>query len=132
MPDLLRLNVLTPVKTLLDVAQVQKVRLKLADHGWLSIYPYHAPLLAETLAGPVTYVIAAAEASLSLSASLLQVADNVVTLFTAGVLTEAAPALEQDGDPEAARFDRLARVLLRSLGAIPGEEWREFDPGAEV
>jgi F0F1-type ATP synthase epsilon subunit len=133
MPELLRLNVVTPVKTLLDVAQVRKVRLKLADHGWLSIYPYHAPLLAETVAGPVTYITEAAEASLALAESILQVAENQVTLFTAGevadftMATASAAAAAEDG-----RFDRLARVLLKSMGATPGDEWRDFDPEVET
>lgn len=136
MPDLLRLSVLTPGKTLLDVANVSKVRLKLADGGWLSIYPRHAPLLAETLAGPVTYTIRADEQTISLSESILQVAENDVTLFTGGELA-AFTAMTGEGEDEDAsdaadaasdaHFDRLARVLMLSLQASPAETSDEFE-----
>ncbi len=131
MPDLLRLSVVTPGKTLLDVANVGKVRLKLADQAWLSIYPRHAPLLAETLAGPVTYTSGASDATIFVSASILQVVDNTVTLFASGELAASgvAPAAAvsgEVGDEDAARFDRLARVLLQSLSAQPIEGLDEF------
>ncbi len=131
MPDLFRLSVLTPGKTLLDVADVRQVRLKLADHAWLSIYPRHAPLLAETLAGPVTYTTEAGAETIALSESILQVANDAVTLFTGGELA-ASLAVMSPGvsgvaeDEDAAYFDRLARVLLLSLSAHPGEGLDEF------
>ncbi|MFN2286283.1 MAG: hypothetical protein ACK2UQ_17840 [Anaerolineae bacterium] len=133
MPDLLRLSVLTPGKTLLDVANVSKVRLRLADGGWLSIYPLHAPLLAETMAGPVTYTIQQGDAteaasSLTLSESVLQVAENDVTLFTGGELTAFTALAGDDEDAAAdAHFDRLARVLMLSLQALPPETSDEFE-----
>lgn len=135
MPDLLRLSVLTPGKTLLDVANVSKVRLRLADGGWLSIYPLHAPLLAETMAGPVTYTIQQGDAteaasSLTLSESVLQVAENDVTLFTGGELAAFTAMAGDVSDEEAAadaHFDRLARVLMLSLQALPPETSDEFE-----
>lgn len=131
MPDLLRFNVLTPGKALLDVANVGKVRLKLADHAWLSIYPRHAPLLAETLAGPVTYVTEAGAETIFISESILQVAENNVTLFTGGELAAsmsmmAAGVSGAAEDEDAAQFDRLARVLLLALSAQPVEGLDEF------
>lgn len=128
MPDLLRLNVLTPGKTLLDVANVRKVRVKLADHGWLSIYPRHAPLLAETLAGPVMYITETGAETISLSESILQVADNNVTLYTGGELAASTAVTGDDvgADEDTAHFDRLARVLLRSLNAHSIEELDVF------
>lgn len=123
MPDLLRFSVLTPGKTLLDVDNVSKVRLKLADGGWLSIYPHHAPLLGETLAGPVTYTTEVGDETLSLSESILQVAQNDVLLFTGGELAASAAMAEEDAADAAsdAHFDRLARVLMLSLQALPVE-----------
>jgi len=140
MPDLLRFSVLTPGKTLLDVANVSKVRLKLADNGWLSIYPRHAPLLAETLAGPVTYTTtgardeAEATFSLSLSESILQIEENNVTLFSGGELTAATAIMGEESDADtvdadAAHFDRLARVLMLSLQALPTEALGDFESG---
>jgi F0F1-type ATP synthase epsilon subunit len=134
MADLLRFSVLTPGKTLLDVAEVSKVRMKLADGAWLSLYPRHAPLLAETLPGPVTYTTGAGEQAISLSESILQVAENNVTLFTGGELAASlampgeAAALEAT-DTDATHFDRLARALMRSLQALPTETLGDFEPG---
>ncbi|HOT92381.1 MAG TPA: hypothetical protein PLJ78_08900 [Anaerolineae bacterium] len=121
MSEWLHFSVLTPEKKLLDVANVRKVSLKLADHGWLSIYPRHAPLLAETLAGPVKYTTAAGTETISLAESILQVADNLVILFTVGELTAPEAGIpdvaDNEDDEEAEHFDRLARALLVSLGA---------------
>ncbi|HOU14947.1 MAG TPA: hypothetical protein PKZ84_17705 [Anaerolineae bacterium] len=131
MSDLLRLSVVAPGKTLLEATNVGKVRLKLADQAWLSIYPRHAPLLAETLAGPVTYTSEAGDATLFVSESILQVVDNTVTLFASGELTAPVTATASDAsgdieDEDAARFDRLARVLLQSLNAQPVAGLDEF------
>ena len=126
MPDLLRFSVLTPDKTLLDVANVRKVRLKLADGGWLSIYPRHAPLLGETLAGPVTYITAEGDETISLSESILQVFENGVTLFSGGELTASMAQSGVEDGAAAAHFDRLARVLMKSLQALPTEALGDF------
>ncbi len=121
MPDLLRFSVLTPGRTLLDVANVSKVRVKLADNGWLSIYPRHAPLLGETLPGPVTYITEAGDETISLSESILQIAYNDVTLFSGGELTAVAGAIVAGDDADGMHFDRLARALMSSLQALPTE-----------
>ncbi len=131
MPDLLRFSVLTPDRTVLDVANVRKVRLRLADGGWLSIYPRHAPLLAETLAGPVSYTTAEGDATLSLSESILQIFENAVTLFSGGELTASAAQIGAADEADAAHFDRLARVLMQSLQALPTEALGDFAPEGE-
>ncbi|MEJ5309758.1 MAG: hypothetical protein WHX52_08290 [Anaerolineae bacterium] len=131
MPDLLRFSVLTPDRTVLDVANVRKVRLRLADGGWLSIYPRHAPLLAETLAGPVSYTTAEGDATLSLSESILQIFENTVTLFSGGELTASAAQIGAEDEADAAHFDRLARVLMQSLQALPAEALGDFAPEGE-
>jgi F0F1-type ATP synthase epsilon subunit len=130
-PDLLRFSVLTPEKTLLDVANVSKVRLRLADGGWVSIYPRHAPLLGETLAGLVTYITESGEQTISLSESILQIAENEVTLFTGSELAASTAVVGEDED--AAHFDRLARVLMISLQALPTEVLGDLESeGARV
>ena len=96
------------------MANVSKVRLKLADDAWLSIYPLHAPLLAETLSGPVLYTTAAGEQTMSLSESILQVAENAVTLFTGGELTASTVPVGEERDEDAGRGGCGA---LRSPGA---------------
>lgn len=129
MPELLRFSVLTPEQTLVDAPHVRKVRVKLADGGWLSIYPRHAPLLGETLAGPVTYTSAAGDETIALSESILQITENAVTLFSGGALD--ASAAPSDADADAVHFDRLARVLMLSLQALPTEALGDFETGGE-
>ena len=121
MPDLLRLSILTPERAVLTVAGVRTVRLKLADHGWLSIYPRHAPLLAETLAGHVTYTTDVGVETLFVSEGILQIAENEIALFTGGVDPTVVLAVSSEEDVETARFDRLANVLLLALNAHPAD-----------
>ncbi len=81
----LRLMVLTPAEMLLDVENVAWVRAQLADGAGISIWPGHAPLLAETVTAPLCYANAAGEYTLNLEAGILQVDRNGVTVFTSGL-----------------------------------------------
>ncbi len=113
--------VLTPERSLLRVEDAVKVRLRLVDEAWLSIYPDHAPLIAEILPGPVQYETAIEAGELELAGGILQVADNRVTVLTRG-LRRDVPDMEEGTRPtpvEDARFDRLARELMLSLDAQP-------------
>ncbi len=124
----LRLMVLTPAETLLDVAQVAWVQVQLSDGGGIGIYPGHAPLLAETVTAPLRYADELGEHALGLEAGILQVERDGVTIFTSG-LTQTSEVSEtarlsspkSSEVSEGARFDRLARALLTTLQAQPGE-----------
>ncbi|MFP4395080.1 MAG: hypothetical protein ACLFTI_07425 [Anaerolineales bacterium] len=120
MADPLRLTVLTPGETLLEVAAVEKVRLKLQDGGWLSIYPLHAPLIAETMAGNVSYIEEGMMRSINLAPGILWISEGDITIFTSGeVGAEVAGRSPEKLAQEAERFDRLARQLLITLQARP-------------
>jgi len=80
----LRLTVLTPVETVLDVEEVAWVQARLADGGGIGIYPGHAPLLAETVTAPLRYADESGEHALGLEAGILQVDREGVTIFTSG------------------------------------------------
>jgi F0F1-type ATP synthase epsilon subunit len=117
----LTLRVLTPDRELLRVPAARKVRVKLEDGAWLSIYPHHAPLIASVLPGPLYYeadgeIQGAARGEILLSGGILRVADDEVVILTQGASTSSiADAPEfQEG---ARRFDRLARELMHTLGA---------------
>lgn len=110
----LRLTVLTLAETLLDVEEVAWVRARLADGGGISIYPGHAPLLAETVTAPLRYANGSGEHVLELEAGILQVDRDGVTIFTSG-LTQTSEVSEDK------RFDRLARTLLTAVPAQPGD-----------
>jgi F0F1-type ATP synthase epsilon subunit len=115
----LRLTVLTPVETLLDVAEAAWVQVQLSDGGGIGIYPGHAPLLAETVAAPVRYADESGEHVLDLEAGILQVELDGVTIFTSG--TAQPENLKAPPDSEGAHFDRLARALFTTLQTQPEE-----------
>jgi F0F1-type ATP synthase epsilon subunit len=105
--DLLRLTVLTPSETVVEADQVQWVHVKLVGAKALTIWPEHAPLLAETASEALRYVDASGEHATDLPAGVLQVRDNTVTLFLAGTLSEQSWP-EEEGE----RYDRLAETML--------------------
>ncbi len=127
MVRLLRFIVLTPERTLLAVDSVRRVRVRLANGTWLSLYPRHASLIAETFPGPVYYLTvmndpvrggSVREGMLDVAAGVVFVADDEVTLFTEGLASAEEMAATWD-DKEATRFDRLARALMGALRAQP-------------
>jgi len=126
--DLLRLRVLTPAETLLDVEGVAWAQVRLADGGGIGIYPGHAPLLAETVTAPLHYADQSGEHVLDLEAGILQVDCGGVTVLTSGVsqtsedFDELGRAVSQPSEILAevsavAHFDRLARELLATVQA---------------
>jgi len=110
----IRLEVLNPAQTLLATDRAQWVRLRLADGTRLSIYPGHAPLLAETVAAPLRYADGDGEHVFRAGAGILRVRGDRVTVFTSH---ESAT----EGEPETLavsverRFERLARELTAKL-----------------
>jgi F0F1-type ATP synthase epsilon subunit len=86
MTKLLRLTVLTPAETLLDVEEVAWVQARLADGGGIGIYPRHAPLLAETVTAPLRYADSSGEHTLGVEAGILQVDGDGVTILTSGLV----------------------------------------------
>ncbi|MEA3308138.1 MAG: hypothetical protein U9Q70_01320 [Chloroflexota bacterium] len=108
------LTVLTPVKELLQVRDVARVQVQLADSGGLGIYPGHAPLLAETVAAPLRYLVDDEEHALELDAGILHVlGHDEVVLYVPGELSETANS--QANPAEELRFERLAQTLLTTL-----------------
>ena len=118
MPEPFRLTVMTPAQTLLEAKDVSWVRARLADGGPIVIYPGHAPLLAETVFAPLRYADASGEHAIDLDAGILQVTGVDVMVFTGNTqpCKEPLQAPEDDG-----HFDQLARELMTTLDAKPGE-----------
>lgn len=118
MAKALELNVLTPAATLLHVSDAQWVHVRLVDGTGLSIYPGHAPLLAETVTAPLRYIDDAGEHVFSAEAGILRVDRGRVTIFTSGESeVEAAP--RPSAVSEERRFKRLARELGDRLEEEP-------------
>lgn len=108
--EALHLTVLSPERILLQVERASKVRLRLADLAWISLYRNHAPLLAATASGPVQYETDAEAGELNVGPGILWVSENRVEVLTSGLSVPEGelPAEEQS-------FDRLARELLATL-----------------
>ena len=69
----MHLQILTPAEALLEVEEAQRIHVRLADGTGLSIYPGHAPLLAETVTAPVRYVDASGEHEFDAEGGILEV-----------------------------------------------------------
>jgi len=118
----MRLTALTPSETLIDTENVEWVHVALAGEEFLTIWPGHAPLLAETVAETVRYMDSTGEHELELLSGVLHVRDDVVSFFLTGVLGEGPEALagsRERGPPE--RLDRLIAAISRaeSAPAVP-------------
>lgn len=116
----LRLTVLTPDGSIVESQAVTKVRVRLVDGKLLSVYPYHAPLIAETLEGEVVYVIEEEEKRLCLRSGIFFVSENCVTVLTGGKLEYEAPQMPTETEERRTEhFDRLAATLMSTLRAHP-------------
>jgi F0F1-type ATP synthase epsilon subunit len=101
----LRLVVWTPSETLVDGDQVEWVHIELAGSGGLTIFPGHAPLVAETLAEVMRYTDSTGTHAVDLAPGVLRAEGDVVTIFLAG---QAWPSAETE------QFARLSMALRRS------------------
>jgi F0F1-type ATP synthase epsilon subunit len=110
--ELLHLIVWTPSETVIDVEQVEWVRVVLADEKPLTIWPGHSRLLAETAVEALRYADREGTHNLDLPSGIVCVQDSAVTLFLAGTLEEALRAEEE----ELGRSGRLALAMLDALG----------------
>ncbi|NLF01980.1 MAG: hypothetical protein GX601_13485 [Anaerolineales bacterium] len=80
----IHLVVLTPSEVLLASSQVKQVHAHLADGGSIGILPRHAPLIAETVAAPLTYVDEQGRHTLELEPGILHIDRSGVTVLTSG------------------------------------------------
>ncbi len=96
-PGTLHLTVLTPEQLVLHVDAAQKVRLKLVDQAWLSIYPYHESLVAEILPGPLQYDTEIETGEIMVGSGILQVDGDEVVVLTSGLQHDGPPFC--DGRP---------------------------------
>lgn len=123
----MRLQVLTPAETLLEVEEVKWVRVRLSDGTGLSIYPGHARLLAETVTAPLWYADEIGERTFDVEAGIVQVENHDVTLFTSGK-PEVAETAEPLAVAQEREFGRLARELR---GRLQREEEVLLESGRE-
>jgi len=120
MSKTLRLTVLTPAETVLDVDKVGRVQVRLADGGGIGIYPGHAPLTAETVTAPLRYADPSGEHTIDLEAGILLVETDDVTVFTSGP-AHTLQVSETGKVSDEAQFNRLTQALLATMQAQPQE-----------
>ena len=110
--DKLRLLVLTPEKQLLLKENLTWIRASLID-GEIGIKVHHAPLLGETISGPVFFVCEDIEETININAGILKIDQNDVTIFTSGFLEEKSEPKIIVG--ESIQFKRLTQDLLQHV-----------------
>ena len=124
MAHTISLTVLSPDNIILDVQKVMSVRVRLRGDTWLSIYPGHAPLIAELLPGKIVYSTDEISAELELSTGIMQVSKNQITVFTGG----SHYSVKGDEERGFEEFDNLSRMLMQSLVAT---ETNDSHPSVE-
>lgn len=111
MTQLLNLLILSPVETILNIDKVQSIRVRLKGDSWLSIYPGHAPLLAELMPDKLVYSIDGSQAEVNITSGIMKVSKNQVTVFVSDPQNSAAIGHNDQQD----RFDTLARKLMETM-----------------
>jgi len=118
-------RVLNPAKTLLEVEEAAWVHVRLADGTGLTIYPGHAPLLAETVTAPLRYADDAGEHVFNVESGILRVRRDEVRVFTRGeseAMAAPVPSAVSDERP----FERLAQELRARLEEEPAGPLRKI------
>ena len=108
MAERLRLRVWSPAETLADVEGVQWIHVELIQARPLTIWPGHAPLLAETASKGVRYADATGAHEIHLPPGILQVREKEVLILVGG-------DLEASGKGNGFSLERLTDALLENL-----------------
>ncbi len=111
MAERLRLLVWTPSETLIEADEVEWVHVELRGERGLTVWPGHAPLIAETVADVMRYADEEGTHVVDLPAGIVQISADTVTVFLAGTPGEQAWS---PGD-RAERFDRLLGELIARM-----------------
>jgi F0F1-type ATP synthase epsilon subunit len=108
----LSLKILSPEGVILNAHELSGVNVPLVDGGSIGIKPGHAPLIAETIDGMVQYLIGIEERTIEVHAGVLDIKNNVVTILTAGKVTETPPEINRKTETG---YDRLIQTLVENL-----------------
>jgi len=110
--SLLTLKVLTPEGLILKADQLNSVSIPLVDGGTIGIRPMHAPLIAETTQGKVSYRTEMDSNEIELHAGVLDIYHNVITILTAGKVAASEPEAFRKTETE---YNRLMQTLIDHL-----------------
>jgi F0F1-type ATP synthase epsilon subunit len=112
MAEPLQLTVVTSEGIALDVTGVSSVRLMLKGDVGLSLYPGHAPIIAEFLPGAIVYYVNEQEDMVHLPAGIMQLRNNHCKLFVNSIIR----ADNSEDLVSASEFDDFASILMKTLG----------------
>ncbi len=113
---LLSLRIISPDGIILERDQLVAVSVLLADGGSIGIRPGHAPLIAETLSGPVRYQSAEEHNRIEVHPGVLEIRENTVVILTAGEVGQTPEDTVKTADAE---FTRLMETLVGTLTPQP-------------
>lgn len=82
----LSLQIIAPDKELINEKGVNRISIRLIDGYLISIYPEHAPILAVTSNGPITYFQEDGKHETQILSGVVEVNNNVVSIYTEGEL----------------------------------------------
>jgi|GEM_PF-1088716 len=116
----LTLRVLTPEGIIFENPDLVAINVPLADGGTIGIRAAHAPLIAETVQGEVTFQTESLRDSVLLYAGVLDIRDNIVTILTVGEGTEPS---DEAVETSQMTYDRIIQSLISHLA--PQEEQSE-------
>ena len=120
MPDLIRLEVVTPERQLVK-EDVESVELP-GQNGYLGILPGHAPLVGQLGTGHVVYAAAGWRRFLFVSGGFVEVAEGSVRVI--------ADVAEPAGDIDVNRAKAAQERAQRALSTSPSEEETAADAAA--
>ena len=92
----LTLRILSPEGTILEVDEASSINVPLADGGGIGIRPGHAALIAETVEGSVHYLTSAGKNQIQISAGILSISENVVTILTIYEIQESSEIIKDE------------------------------------
>jgi len=108
----LTLRILSPEGMIIEIANLSAVNISLVNDHSIGIRPGHAPLIAETKRGAVTYRKSGVEEKIHIHTGVMEIRNNVVTILTAGEVSQTQSDVRIAKDIE---FNRLMQTLVKQI-----------------
>jgi F0F1-type ATP synthase epsilon subunit len=110
--NLLLLKVITPEGIMRELDNLRAINIPLVNDYIIGIRPGHAPLIAETKQGKIICQTKTSETYLELHGGVLEVRENVVTIFTLG---EVSVQTFEPTEPSKNAYSRLMETLTERI-----------------
>lgn len=120
----LSLRILSPEGPILEVDGAASINVPLVDGGGIGIRPGHAPLIGETVQGPVRYQTPGEENQIEVMPGILEISNNVVTILTVSQISENLI------EPEPNQNKEINQIIESISQELVNEEKRPSDKAA--